>query len=215
MINDWRERFNNFHLNFYFVLLAAYKEGGYPTWPLIRDAQLAALQLPYVGVATAQDLGDETGPAGAIHPRNKTFVGERLAYNALHDIYGQDIVYTGPTAADVIWPIDGAPIQTVILRFRSDLANNQGLQLLDTSECSFCCKSLNGSAISVGTSDGQIRRAQVTVDATTFTVLATIDLSKSAGVRVISVRHNYEEYSECSLYNSMRIPHLPVNIARP
>ena len=70
MIEDWRTKFSNFHLNFYFVLLAAYKEGGYPAWPLIREAQLAALALPYTGVASAQDLGDEKGPAGAIHPRS-------------------------------------------------------------------------------------------------------------------------------------------------
>ena len=216
MINDWREQFNNYHLNFYFVLLAAYKDGGFPTWPLIRQAQLAALDLPYTGVGSAQDGGDETSPQGNIHPRNKTMVGERLAYCALHDIYAQDVVYEGPTAADVIWPIDGAPVQTVILRFRSDLPNNQGLQALDTSECSLCCKSLNGSAITVGTSDGATHRAAVVVDASTYTVLATVNLAGvKAGVHVSSVQHNWEQYPECALYNSAKIPHLPVNIARP
>ena len=66
MITDWRQQFNNFRMGFYFVLLAAFKEGGFPTWPEIRDAQLAALALPYTGVSSAQDLGDETGPAGAV-----------------------------------------------------------------------------------------------------------------------------------------------------
>ena len=214
MINDWREQLQNYHLNFYFVLLAAYKSGGYPAWPLIREAQLAALSLPYVGVASAQDLGDETGPAGAIHPRNKTYVGERLALNAQHDIYGQDVVYTGPMAADVVWPLDGAGVQTVIVRFRSDAAYNRGLQLLDTSGCTACCRGTNGSAITVGTSNGRRLRADVTVDAATYTVLASVDLSSEPGVSVTSVAHNWEQYPECALYNAAKIPHLPVNLTR-
>ena len=215
MITDWRAQFNNFHLNFYFVLLAAYKAGGYPAWPLIRQAQLAALQLPYVGVASAQDLGDEASPQGSVHPRNKTFVGERLSLNAQHDVYGQDVVYTGPMATDVVWPLDGSAVQTVILRFDSSTAHNQGLQLLDTSQCDLCCRSMNGSAITVEASNGQMLRATVTVDAASFTVLATVNLSATPGAHVTAVQHNWEEYPQCSLYNSAKIPALPFNIARP
>jgi len=216
MINDWRQQFQNYHLSFYFVLLAAYKEGGYPAWPLIRQAQLAALQLPYTGVASAQDLGDETGPAGAIHPRNKTFVGERLSLNVQHDIYSKNVVYTGPMATDVVWPLDQSTVQTVILRFRSDMNHNGGLKLLDTSGCDVCCKGMNGSAITVGLSNGQRVRAMVTVDSMSYSVLASVDLSRSgAGVHVTSVAHNWEEYPQCTLYNSANIPHLPVNITRP
>ena len=217
MISDWRQQFNNYHLNFYFVLLAAYKAGGYPDWPLIRQAQLAALRLPYVGVASAQDLGDENGPAGAIHPRNKTYVGERLALNAQHDIYGQDVVYTGPQAADVVWPLDGAGgVQTTILRFSSDAAYNRGLQLLDTSGCSACCRGArgNGSAITVGVSNGRRLGAEVVVDAQAYTVLATVDLTAYPGAYVTSVAHNWEQYPECALYNAAKIPHLPVNLTR-
>jgi len=214
MITAWRRAFNNYNIYFNFVLLAAYKEGGNPAWPNIRAAQMAALQLPYVGVASAQDLGDETGPNGAIHPRNKTFVGDRLAYNVMNEVYGlKDVVNVGPRLTDVIWPVKG-PVQTVIMRFSSDLLNNQGLILRDTSECSMCCHDSAGSAVTVGTSDGQTRRTTVIVDPTAYLVLATVDLSKTPTVEVTSVQHNWEAYAECSLYNSGNIPMLPINATR-
>ena len=216
MITDWRQQFNNWSLRFYFVLLAAYKEGGFPAWPQIRDAQLNALQLPYTGVVSAQDLGDEASPEGPIHPRNKSIIGDRGALIAYHDLYAPDTVYTGPQLYDVIWPIDGSPVQTVILRFQSSMPYNAGLQLLDTAECTACCRQVNGSVVKVFTSDGQIRPTSVIVDSQAFLLLATVDLSGVApGVNVAGIGLGWEEYQECSLYNSARLPHLPVRLSRP
>jgi len=195
--------------------LAAYKEGGFPTWPNIRAAQLEALKLPYVGVASAQDLGDETGPAGAIHPRNKTYVGERLSYNMQHEVYGQSQVNLGPTIHDIVWPIDGTPVQSVILRFDGGLANNQGLILRDTSGCSLCCGNLTGSAVTVGTSNGMSVRAMTVASPMSYIVVATVDLTKTPGVNVVSVQHNWEAYPECALYNAANIPLLPTTTMKP
>jgi len=72
MINDWRLHFNNWNLWFGFGSLAAYKEGG-SNWSLQRDAQLSALSLPYVFVASGQDLGDEASPWGGIHSRKSVY----------------------------------------------------------------------------------------------------------------------------------------------
>ena len=212
MIQDWRAQLNNYRLYFYFVLLAAYKEGGFPTWPQIRDAQIAALQLPFVGVGSAQDLGDEVSPQGAIHPRNKTIVGERLGANALHDIYGQSLIYQGPQPMQILWPTAGAPVQTVIMRFDSTLPRNQGLTLLPTGGCDVCCNYVNGSAFTVYTTDGKFVRASVSVAADT--VLASVS-GLGEGVSVVSVQHNWEEYPQCGLYNSAHIPMLPINTAKP
>ena len=144
-------------------------------------------------------------------------MGERLAALVRRDVYMEDVVATGPMASDVVWPLDGAAVQTVILRFRTDMASNMGLHLLDTSGCDVCCSAGNntGSAITVLTSDGQRRRAEVVVDAQSATVLATVDLTGSSGVRVTAVQHNWEEYPQCAIYNKAILPHLPVNIARP
>jgi len=214
MITDWRAAFNNYNLYFDFVLLAAYKAGGNPAWPLIRDAQLAALALPMVGVSSAQDLGDEISPQGSIHPRNKTIVGERLSLAMQHDIYGQNVVSTGPVVNDITWPIDTSAIQTVILRFSSSLMNNQGLQLLDTSGCTVCCRNMTGSAFTVTTSDNVIHRTTVNVNADAYVVLVTVDLTRTPSAHVMAVQHNWEAYPECSLYNSAHIPQLPLNVTR-
>ena len=215
MIRDWREKFGDGRLHFNFVLIAAVKNSGFPTWPLLRDAQLAALQLPYTAVASAQDLGDDSSPEGAVHPRNKTVLGERLAGNALRHLLGwQRLVADGPQAADVVWPVPG-PVQTVIVRFSAALPANAGLRLLDTSQCDFCCRNVSGSAMTVYTSDGQRRRAAVTVLPAAFTVLATVDLSGLPETRIVSVQHGWEEYQQCALYNQHSIPMLPFNIARP
>ena len=211
MIQDWRAQLNNYQLYFYFVLLAAFKDGGFPGWPLIREAQLAALNVPFVGVGSAQDLGDEASPQGNIHPRNKTLVGERLAANALHDIYGQDVVYQGPQPYQLIWPMAGQPVQTIIMRFDSSVSRNQGLQFLPTAGCIACCNHLNGSAFTVFTSTGEYVRASVSLSADT--VLASVS-GLGDGESVVSVQHDFEQYPECGLYNMARIPMLPFNVTQ-
>jgi len=50
------------------------------------------LSLPNTGMATIIDIGNPTD----IHPLNKTDVGLRLAYNALHKTYGIETLFSGP-----------------------------------------------------------------------------------------------------------------------
>jgi sialate O-acetylesterase len=81
MIRLWRERWG-FEFSFLFVQLANW---GQPDdqdqgWPLLRESQAMALELPNTGMATAIDVGD----AEDIHPRDKKTVGERLAAIALN-----------------------------------------------------------------------------------------------------------------------------------
>jgi sialate O-acetylesterase len=66
LVADWRSKFGLPDLFFDFVQLAAY---GWHDYTHLRQAQLAALQLPNVGMATAVDLGDMKSPNGGIHPR--------------------------------------------------------------------------------------------------------------------------------------------------
>ncbi len=64
-------------------------EGG---WALIREQMLQTLAVPQTGMAITIELGE----AGDIHPKNKQGVGKRLALWALAEVYGKDIVYSGP-----------------------------------------------------------------------------------------------------------------------
>ncbi len=96
MITDWRTRWEQPDLPFYFVQLAPYGYGGGDDGrtALVREAQaLAAQQLAGTGMVLTADIGN----ARDIHPVNKWTVGERLARFALRDLYGSpETVAEGP-----------------------------------------------------------------------------------------------------------------------
>ncbi len=93
LIRDWRNQWGMGDMPFYFVQIAPFHYGGdRGEAALLRDAQREALALPNTGMAVTVDVGDP----GDIHPRKKRPVGERLARLALHDLYGRDLVRSGP-----------------------------------------------------------------------------------------------------------------------
>jgi sialate O-acetylesterase len=92
MIRDWRTRWGEGTLPFYFVQLASFTES--PGWPYLREAQTETLAEPATGMAVILDIGEEHD----IHPRNKRDVGQRLALIARADAYGEkNLVASGPT----------------------------------------------------------------------------------------------------------------------
>ena len=98
LISDWRARWNEPRLPFYFVQLASFLpleknslKGS--DWAELREAQRRTLTLPRTGMVVATDIGD----ANSIHPLNKQEVGRRLALLALKNDYGKkNIVASGP-----------------------------------------------------------------------------------------------------------------------
>ncbi|MDO6434500.1 sialate O-acetylesterase [Flavitalea sp. BT771] len=97
MIMDWRARWKEGDFPFYFVQLASFNAGNGnsgkgSSWAELREAQAMTLSLPNTGMAVTTDIGNATD----IHPKNKQDVGKRLAYIALHNIYGQSLEYSGP-----------------------------------------------------------------------------------------------------------------------
>jgi sialate O-acetylesterase len=98
MINNWRDRFGQGDFPFYIVGLPAFmqrrSEPGTDGWAELREAQaLTAKEVRDCALATTVDTGD----ADNIHPKNKVPVGDRLAYCALADTYGEKIPCQGPT----------------------------------------------------------------------------------------------------------------------
>ncbi|HTE31035.1 MAG TPA: sialate O-acetylesterase [Chryseolinea sp.] len=97
LIQDWRKHWKQGDFPFYYVQLASFNsdngtsERG-STWAELREAQTMTLSLPHTGMAVTTDIGQ----ANDIHPRNKQDVGKRLAAIALHNEYGQKVVYNGP-----------------------------------------------------------------------------------------------------------------------
>ena len=96
LIKDWRTKFNNKNLPFFYVQLANFmKSKPQPdssAWAELREAQFKTLKVPNTGMAVATDIGDATD----IHPKNKQEVGYRLARIALAKKYDVTIPYSGP-----------------------------------------------------------------------------------------------------------------------
>lgn len=88
MIVDWRSRWHDDAMPFYWVQLANYMlPDSHPSmsnWATLRDAQNATLSVPHTGQAVIIDVGD----AADIHPKDKQTVAHRLAILALHNDYG-------------------------------------------------------------------------------------------------------------------------------
>ena len=98
MIDNWRDSFGQRDLPFYIVGLPAFMQRrsapGTDGWAELREAQaLTAKDVPDCGLTTTVDTGD----ADDIHPKNKVPVGDRLAYCALAQTYGEKIPWQGPT----------------------------------------------------------------------------------------------------------------------
>lgn len=111
MIKDWRLNFNKASngqtsvvFPFGFVQLAPNTPDptisvGFPDirWHQTADhGYVPNSDLPNVFMAVAMDLPDFTSSYGAIHPRDKKDVGERLALSGLAVAYGQPWIFQGP-----------------------------------------------------------------------------------------------------------------------
>ena len=98
MIQDWRDRWGQGDLPFYFVQIAPFN---YKTNPMsaafLREAQGMALALPNTGMVVTMDIGNPTN----IHPKVKKPVSERLALLALKHTYGKsELVASGPVYSE-------------------------------------------------------------------------------------------------------------------
>ena len=100
LIANWRELFHQGDFPFYIVSLPFNgQRSPTPTddgWAQIRESQaITAKEVPNTCLAITIDTGD----ANSVHPRVKEPVGDRLAYCALGQYYGEKIPYQSPTLA--------------------------------------------------------------------------------------------------------------------
>ena len=96
MISDWRERWN-YNFPFYFVQIAPFQYHGESNTALdqsqkLREAQRRTLNIKNTGMVVTMDIANVNN----IHPSNKQAVGKRLAGLALANVYGKQIVASGP-----------------------------------------------------------------------------------------------------------------------
>jgi len=97
MIRGWREAWGQGEFPFFLVQLPNYKQPDAAPkdapWAVVRESQAKSLAVPNTAMAVTID----TALKGSLHPKYKQPVGQRLARCALATVYGQDVVYRGPT----------------------------------------------------------------------------------------------------------------------
>lgn len=128
LIADWRSRFGQQEMPFYYVQIAPFTYGGGggggqdggTRAAELREAQLMALSTPGTGMVVTTDLGNPRD----IHPDNKQEVGRRLALWALAETYDRtDVVPSGPLYRGAWGGKEGMTVEGDTIRLRFDHAD--------------------------------------------------------------------------------------------
>ena len=127
-IVDWRNKWKNNDLPFFYVQLPGFMDYNYlpseSNWAMLRESQLKSLAVPNTAMVVAIDLGEWND----IHPDNKKDVGERLALAAEKIVYGENVVHSGPLYQSAV--VEG---NKVIINFTN---TGSGLMTKDGEELS-------------------------------------------------------------------------------
>ncbi|RYZ51371.1 MAG: sialate O-acetylesterase, partial [Chitinophagaceae bacterium] len=102
LIDDYRKAWKKPAMPFYWVQLSSIDTANYKSqyWPQFRDNQRKLLaEVKNSGMAVTSDIGFRND----VHPTNKKAVGERLARWALRQVYGHDLVPSGPLPLQAIY----------------------------------------------------------------------------------------------------------------
>jgi sialate O-acetylesterase len=185
LIKDWRERWKNPELPFFFVQLPGFARAGDPKkseWAEMREAQLSGLNLPYVGMVVSIDQQDPD----TIHPIKKYEIGKRLADLASAQVYQSGKYSFSPIVSTV--KLNGSSARVV---FQNSV---RGLKTYDS-------KPVRG--FEVMDSGGGWHEAQVVIQTPTVIVSAT-------GIGVVKgVRYCWSDNPSGNLVNSVGLPATP------
>ena len=120
MAAEWRKQFDDPALPFFVVQLPEYVrlwEGFY--WPWEREAQAQAVRaVPHSALVVALNTTDGFD----LHPKQKLEIGRRIALRVRHDVYGEDIVASGPAFQDA--KVEGATMRVRFDTGRDGLASS-------------------------------------------------------------------------------------------
>lgn len=183
LVEDWRARWAEGAFPFLVVQLPNFHgrddDPNEPSsWAELREAQSMIRRLPNTDVTVTIDLGD---PAD-IHPTNKQDVADRLARQALADVYGRDVVGSGPTVRGT--QREGAAVRV--------LFGDVGGGLVARGD------TLAGFA--VAGADRQFVWADARIDGRTVVV------SSAAVPDPVAVRYGWADNPDVTLYNVEGLP---------
>jgi sialate O-acetylesterase len=181
LIKNWRAEWGIADLPFYYVQIAPYDYGtaGLNS-AYLREAQLkASTAIDNTGMACVMDAGERNN----IHPANKEAAGERLAYWALANTYGQKgIEYSGPVLKEM--KVEGS-----LVKLTFDHAKN-GLTTFGTELTHFM----------VAGENKQFFPAQALI------TREGITLSSAHVQAPVAVRYAFDDFVVGELYNTEGLP---------
>lgn len=186
LVADWRKHWAQPDLPFLVVQLANYQERKADPWEgkdcALREAQLKAVQAtPHTALVVSIDLGI----AKDVHYPNKKPVGERLALAARGTVYGEKLVYSGPTYVSAKFQADKAIVSFTHL--------GGGLVVHGEKLVGFL---LCGE-------DRKFHRAEARIEGSQVVV------TSDKVAMPIAVRYAWERNPECNLYNREGLPASP------
>ena len=192
LIQSWRNVFLRPDAPFYYVQIAPYRYGGDMveyTLPELWEAQTAALDIPYTGMAVISDIVITNW----LHPANKQDVGKRLALWALAKDYGQDdLVYSGPLYKSMA--IEGSKIRLSFDHVGSGLASRDGKPL---------------DWFLIADENGRFVKAQAVIEGNTIVV------SSDAIAKPTAARFAWHQEAVPNLINKEGLPAGPFRTHRP
>lgn len=187
LIGSWRQAWGQAEMPFLIMQLVNFGSPsgqGNSLWSELRAAQQRVAEtVPHVGLAVGIDIGEPNN----IHPKNKQEVGRRLALVALKQVYGQDVVATGPKLISAT-----CAVGKVTLRFEP---GDKGQSLV--------LKSGADSGFEVAGKDGKFVTALVAVQGHTI----TLSVPTVTDPRV--VRYAWKDSPCVTLFNTTGLPAAP------
>ena len=198
MIRNWRALFAQGDLPFYYVQVAPYyyshvKSGKVKfteyTEPELREAQTAALKIPYTGMVVTTDLNDDINN---LHPPFKWEVGRRLELLALANAYHRHVVFSGPMYEHM--KIKGDKIELSFKYTGGGLASHDGKPLTN---------------FEIAAADGHFVPAQAEIKNNKVDVWAQ-DVKKP-----VAARFAWNEAAQPNFYNKEGLPAVPFRTDNP
>ncbi|WP_286761448.1 sialate O-acetylesterase [Salegentibacter sp. UBA1130] len=152
MIQDYRKKWENPNLPFYWVQLSSIDTINYDShfWPEFRDGQRRLLEeMKNVGMAVSSDIGARHD----VHPRNKKAVGNRLARWALNQEYGQDVLVSGPLPKSAIYKNDSIIVDFEYIGNGLSVSNSKSLRGFSLNGKTEAAAKLKGNKVFIKTSE--------------------------------------------------------------
>lgn len=188
LIDDWRAKFGA-DTPFYIVQLPSFglatSKPGPSDWASLREVQREVVNVtPNTGLAVTIDLGSPDN----IHPQAKQEVGRRLALLAKRQLYGKDLVASGPTPVSITHK--GRKVTITFEHVAEGLVAHEWDHAIGFSLCD--------AAGNCRFTDGYVGKDKVELDAQS---------------KAVSVRFCWADSPLCNLYNSEGLPAGPFEMA--